>query len=236
MVRTLVIGTLVFLAFTGFASTASAWAQADHAETEHAHEPDAQAEAQEPEHEEQAAEHSHEEGAAESTEEHSPEVGAEDHDHSKDHGDAGGGVVAMASKIHPMVVHFPIALILAAGLAEMLILLGGTKWLWLQGSVRFGVALGGLSALVAAPLGWLAASHADYGSDLVDTLLYHRILGVTTAIAAVLLWILSERMARSQDRGNSRKVFRGLLFATCVIVPVTGHLGATLVFGPGFLG
>jgi uncharacterized membrane protein len=222
MPRALILLVLVTLAFAGLTTSTSALPQADHDSTEHSHEESEQATEQS----EGAQEHGH---ATEESE------GAQEHDHATDHGDESGGLTIMLGKVHPMVVHFPIALILAAGLAELLILVGGSKWLWLQGSSRFGIALGGMSALLAAPLGWLAASNADYGPDLLDTLLYHRILGVTTAVAAVLLWIISERLARSQDRGTSRKMYRSLLFATCLIIPITGHLGATLVFGPGFL-
>ncbi len=160
--------------------------------------------------------------------------GAQEHDHEHDHADEGAGL-AWLGKLHPLVVHFPIALLLAAGLAELILALGGQKWAWLQGSARFSVLLGGIGALVAAPLGWLAATGAEYGSDLEGTLWWHRVLGTATAASAVALLIASERLARSLQPDPARSFFRALLFATCILIPLTGHLGATLVFGPAFL-
>ena len=48
------------------------------------------------------------------------EHGPPSHDHATDHGDPEGfgRVVRFLGKFHPVVVHFPIALILAAALAE----------------------------------------------------------------------------------------------------------------------
>ena len=63
-------------------------------------------------------------------------------------------------RMHPMLVHFPIALILTGGAIE---LLRGGK----DKPSEAGVAcllLGSLSALVAVGAGWLHAEHVDVGA------------------------------------------------------------------------
>jgi len=55
-------------------------------------------------------------------------------------------------EVHPLVVHFPIALLLAAALAQLFVY-GGKPW---EGAVRYCLYLGALGAVVAAGLGLCA--------------------------------------------------------------------------------
>jgi mono/diheme cytochrome c family protein/uncharacterized membrane protein len=132
-------------------------------------------------------------------------------------------------RMHIVVVHFPIALLIAAAAAE----------LWSarhaqqrpRPEVRFCVNLGALSAATAAILGWLHA-RSGYGIEAPITLQLHRWTGTATAIYAIVTALLSEGQQR---RGVRSSWFRAWLLVGAILVTVTGHLGGSLVHGEDFL-
>src|ERR1700730_2528596 len=89
--------------------------------------------------------------------------------------------MSFIGKFHPLLVHFPIALVLAAAAAE-LVVLATTRTAWRTvavANIRAGAALG----VVTAITGWLFAS-----SPLVDagpSLEWHRWVGMAGAAGAV---------------------------------------------------
>ena len=133
-------------------------------------------------------------------------------------------------KFHPLLVHFPIALVLAAAAAE-LVVLATTRTAWRTvavANIRAGAALG----VVTAVTGWLFAS-----SPVVDaspSLEWHRWVGLAGAAGAIAAALLSARLHRPSRR--SAFGYRVTLFVTALLVAITGHLGGTLVWGAGFLG
>ncbi len=98
----------------------------------------------------------HESNTSPSPEHHHDGETQEMHDHATDHGESDasglGKLVNFAGKFHPVVVHFPIALGLAALLAEILALF--TKAELFRAAARFSIVTAALGALVAVPLGW----------------------------------------------------------------------------------
>ena len=132
-------------------------------------------------------------------------------------------------KFHPLVVHFPIALVLAAAAAE-LVVMATTRQAWRTvavANIRAAAALG----VVTAITGWLFAL-----SPLVDaspSLEWHRWVGVAAAAGAIGAALLSRRLHVSSRR--SAFVYRFTLFVTALLVAITGHLGGALVWGAGFL-
>jgi uncharacterized membrane protein len=137
--------------------------------------------------------------------------------------------MAYIGKFHPLLVHFPIALVLAAATAE-LVVLATTRTAWRTvavANIRAGAALG----VVTAITGWLFAS-----SPLVDaspSLEWHRWVGIACAAGAIGAALLSLRLPVPSRR--SALVYRVALFVTALLVAITGHLGGTLVWGAGFL-
>ena len=137
--------------------------------------------------------------------------------------------MSFIGKFHPLLVHFPIALVLAAAAAE-LVVLATTRTAWRTvavANIRAGAALG----VVTAITGWLFAA-----SPLVDTspsLEWHRWVGVASAAGAIGAALLSSRLPMASRR--SAFAYRFLLFVTALLVAITGHLGGTLVWGAGFL-
>jgi len=135
-------------------------------------------------------------------------------------------LVAWIGKFHPATVHFPIALLSLAALAELLFLF--TKNSGFQFTARFSIALGAASALLSGTLGWcLAGLHLSDPNWVMTT---HRWLGTSTVVVALAALAASEMRCR---RKNSRMNFwyHPLLFTGAVLVMTTGYVGGLLVFG-----
>ena len=154
-----------------------------------------------------------------------------------DHGDHSGDVSGIArafrwvGKFHPVVIHFPIALLIAAFLAEALNVV--TSRPWFGAAARFCVLVGAAGAVVAASLGWIHAAFAGYVDDMATVLLFHRWLGTSVAVWAVATACVSEVSIRRGGDGKQR-LYRAMLLVGAVLVTITGHFGGTLVFGPGY--
>src|SRR5690606_26769974 len=89
-------------------------------------------------------------------------------------------------RLHPLATHFPIALLLAAGLAELL--LAARPALGLESTIRFLVAGGAVGAVIAALLGWFAAGWRL--EDRSETLGLHRWNGtVIPGVAVLATWL-----------------------------------------------
>jgi len=136
--------------------------------------------------------------------------------------------MTLFSKFHPLLVHFPIALVLAAAVAELVVITTAREaWRAVAiANIRTEAALGAIAAIT----GWLFAS-----SPLVDastSLEWHRWLGMGGAAGAIGAALLSSRPDVSSHR--SAFVYRLTLFATALLVAITGHLGGTLVWGARF--
>lgn len=132
-------------------------------------------------------------------------------------------------RLHPMVVHFPIALLVFATLLELFTL---AKF---QSKLRPGinalVMAGSVSVVASSVLGLLLANNEAITGDLPDL---HRWLGISSAFfSLVLLWLLS----RVYKKNSSPKIrlFRIALFTTTLGVSAAGHFGASLTHGEDFL-
>lgn len=130
---------------------------------------------------------------------------------------------------HPLVVHFPIALLLVAALLEVF-----SVWKTDHAGLRFAIAvnllLGTLGALIAALLGWIDATQMHFEPDLKPILFWHRWLGTTTALAAIVatfLWF-RKTILRTMEASVS---YRIVLWSAVFILAITGHLGGLLVYG-----
>jgi uncharacterized membrane protein/mono/diheme cytochrome c family protein len=137
--------------------------------------------------------------------------------------------IAWLGNLHMPAVHFPIALLLCALLAEIL---GGiTGRDSFKTVVRFCLWVGFLSAVPAAALGWARAEHAVLSGDLKQwTLAWHRWLGVATASWALVAAGLSEIRFRKDSRG-ARAGARLAIALAALLAGVTGAFGGALVYG-----
>ena len=178
---------------------------------------------------------------------HSPDSPAHSHDGNDDHEDMVGEDVHDHSahapsealletgfgrflfwlgKLHPAAVHFPIALLLGAALAELISLRRNASFF--QDAGRFCLWLGTLGAVGAAMLGWFYG-----GFRLVDDetiLTFHRWNGTGIAMLALLaLWLL-ERGVREQSSQRGR--YQIVLLVIALMVGTNGYLGGLMVYGP----
>jgi len=137
-------------------------------------------------------------------------------------------------RLHVVLVHFPIALLLAAAAGEVWSARGARSRAAGRSApapaVHFCVVLGAAGAVAAAALGWLDA-WGGAGAGMPTPLDLHRWLGTATAGGAVLTAVLAARDGRRGVRGGG---FRAALLVTAGLVAVTGHLGGVLVFGDDF--
>jgi uncharacterized membrane protein/mono/diheme cytochrome c family protein len=131
-------------------------------------------------------------------------------------------------KFHLLLLHFPIALVFAAGALEL--------WtIWRRRpvpseAVRSCLWLGAVAAIPTAVLGWLfAASGNGVGSPQLLTA--HRWLGTSAAVWLIVTAIVSERDARRQARSRSGRL---LLMAGLIIIALTAHLGGLMAYGEDF--
>jgi uncharacterized membrane protein len=135
----------------------------------------------------------------------------------------------LIGRLHPLVLHFPIGLVLAAAGAELLaILTRRESWRAL------GVAnarAGGALAAVTAIAGWaLTSAPFVEPSRLLE---WHRWVGVAGATAAVVAAVVSTQL-RSQSR-HWLIFYQAGLFGAAALIGLAGHLGGTLVWGAAFL-
>ena len=122
-------------------------------------------------------------------------------------------------RLHPMVVHFPIAFFPAA----LITAIAGRKRPSFATPVQFLVVAGGIFVPIAAATGWLTGMTADPDPILA----YHRWLGVTIAFAGAGLGIWAWRRPW-EDRGA------GMILALTIMtiaIAVQGFLGAGLTHG-----
>lgn len=160
---------------------------------------------------------------------HGPDV-AHDHDAAHDRASAQTGVgrrlVDYVGKFHPMAVHFPIALMVAAALAELLGMATGREMF--TPAARFSVWCAGISAVAAAGLGWCFA-----GFQLVDPMqlkTVHRWVGTAAGLWAIPLVFFCHLSYREGGR-TWRKWYMLVLFVGVALVGAAGLLGGALIYG-----
>jgi uncharacterized membrane protein len=136
--------------------------------------------------------------------------------------------MGLFGKLHPMLVHFPIGLILAAAAAEVVALrTGRADW---RATAVANVRAGAVAGVLTAVAGWALASAPFVEPSRL--LAWHRwtaLAGTTVAIGAALAstrWRLGSR--------RSLLVYQATLFGAAALVAIAGHLGGTLVWGGDF--
>jgi hypothetical protein len=133
----------------------------------------------------------------------------------------GGRLLAWAGHMHPVAVHFPVALFPISWLALLLARRRGNG----AEIVRMLIIVTGLMAVAAATLGWLDAGAHLSDEDPVMTA--HRWLGTTMALIGAAIALLAWR-TRAAAAGTGMAWALGL---ATLLVFVQGGLGAVLTHG-----
>lgn len=128
-------------------------------------------------------------------------------------------LVGWFGRLHPAIVHFPIAFFTAAWFTAVV----GRRRPAFAAPVQFLVVAGGILAPIAAIAGWLTAADADPSS----TLTYHRWLGTGVGIVGLLLAIWAWKRPW-EDRGAG---MIAALTAMSLAVLVQAGLGAVITHG-----
>jgi uncharacterized membrane protein len=136
--------------------------------------------------------------------------------------------MALIGRLHPVLVHFPIALIVAAFGCELVSVAMHLRE-WHVAAVA-NLRIGAVFAVASAIAGWIFAWSPMV--DMSPSLEWHRWVGACATLAAVGA-VLSAHL--SADRSShSTWLYRGALGTAAVLVGVTGHLGGVLVWGAHF--
>jgi uncharacterized membrane protein/mono/diheme cytochrome c family protein len=155
--------------------------------------------------------------------------------------DAGFG--KFFGRFHPIVIHFPIALLIVAALIESVRLLSSKA----RRPTSFGltaVIFAAVFGVLSAASGWLNAEHE--GAEATTDLFLHRWLGVSVAGLSVVLAATAILAAIRREPADQLEleelppsrtfaIYRYGLIVAAVLVAFTGHLGGELVYGDGYL-
>lgn len=128
-------------------------------------------------------------------------------------------------RLHPMVVHFPIAMFIGAFGVELF-----GAWRRnrdFQHVAHIMLIVGALGAVVAASLGWFAGGF--YLTDRNPILMTHRWLGTVIAAIGILLVFMAGGQRRAPER--PRTAYFILLGLMSVTIAVQGFLGGTFMHG-----
>ena len=135
----------------------------------------------------------------------------------------------LLGRLHPMAVHFPVALILLATFLEFFTLknLNST----LRPAIKILIAIGAIAACISAIMGLLLSNEGGYEKELVSL---HQWVGIATAFIAGITWILLNSLLKKNNL-HLIKVYRLLLLISGLGIMVAGHFGASLTHGKDYL-
>jgi uncharacterized membrane protein len=125
---------------------------------------------------------------------------------------------------HVVMIHFPIALYLAAVLFDLLS--GGRKENPLYSAAYCNFTLAALMTIPVLGSGFLAWQFALFGQKLKGILLLHLVLALSSAVLIWLVWWIHRRARGSQQALPAVRLLPEL--AGAALITVTAHLGGFL--------
>lgn len=135
----------------------------------------------------------------------------------------------LLGRLHPLIVHFPIGLLIVAFFLEVLTI--GDKRSELRAGIRWLVYIGAGTSLMAALAGLMLAYDGNYPAS---TIFYHRWGGIITVVLSlVAAWLMYR--ADTSRRVKDRNMYRGTLATVVLVLTVTGHFGANLTHGSDYI-
>lgn len=131
-------------------------------------------------------------------------------------------MVQFIGRLHVLLVHLPIGFIVLLAVIEVL----ATRARFKQAAGASGavLALSVIAVIFSAACGWVLSWSGGYDEQ---TLTWHKWLGTALAPVAVVLALLRWK--------GLTKAYKVWLFATVVLLGVTGHFGGSLTHGSDFL-
>ncbi|MBO3699543.1 c-type cytochrome domain-containing protein [Roseivirga sp. E12] len=132
-------------------------------------------------------------------------------------------IFQFVGRLHPLVLHFPIVLILASFLFEVLAHRANKPAYAEPASLL--LWLGAFSAVFSAIAGYLLSVNGGYGGN---TFAFHQWFGLATSVIAALL-------IQIRENEGFAKLFIPAFGGLTILLIVTGHYGASLTHGEDFL-
>ncbi|MDA0709328.1 MAG: DUF2231 domain-containing protein [bacterium] len=134
--------------------------------------------------------------------------------------------------VHPILVHFPIVLLLVGVVFDAIGILGNRPYFLRTGFLLF--ALGALAAIPAALSGDQAADTTQHIAGVAADLDWHNTLGTTTALLAVFLTLLRAHLTfRRRFAGPVRALYLAGAVGAALLVAASGYTGGRLVYDHG---
>jgi uncharacterized membrane protein/mono/diheme cytochrome c family protein len=130
-------------------------------------------------------------------------------------------------RLHPLMVHFPIGLLIVALILEVISWRKKDKSF--QSGINIVLIIGAASAVLSCCFGLLLKSQDDYNSD---TLTIHQWTGIATAVIALGALFFFKR---SLHNTHLLTAYRSFLLFSVVGVIIAGHFGASLTHGVDYL-
>ena len=130
----------------------------------------------------------------------------------------------LVGRVHPLVVHFPIACLLLALFAEFLYVARGPAW---DPTVALLLGVGVAGAAVAVISGTWFATDGTIFARHEQGLKLHEVGGWITLVLGLSSGAL---LLASRSSARARIYFRVLLLLTALATGVTGHLGGAMVY------
>jgi uncharacterized membrane protein len=142
------------------------------------------------------------------------------------------GFSDLVGRLHPALVHFPIAWLVGLAFIDFVgLVLGRETW---QRPGLFVLAGTVLSLLPTAATGLMRAVHMPSDAAVHALLVTHRTLNF--AVTGLVVAALSLRLLRQNRlRRWSRIAYLGLVFAATGLVLVAADFGGRMVYGPDYL-
>ena len=137
--------------------------------------------------------------------------------------------MAFIGRLHLLLIHFPIALVIAAAAAEGAAAVTADER-WHTVAVR-NVRAGAVFTLLAAVAGWRLS--LEMGMAASPLLEWHRWFGIFGGLVTCAAALATAGTVSRSPLGL--RSYRVALFAAGTLVAVTGHLGGLLVWGANFL-
>ena len=139
------------------------------------------------------------------------------------------GWLAWVGRFHPLLVHFPLALV------PLIVLWEGVRFLK-KDSSRPAILLAAwivaaTSVVISVIAGYLLYASGEYGGELAREHLWGGALTAALMVAAALIYIASSE--RTSKRTN--RMYAGLAAASLLGIVYTGHHGGMLTHGESFL-
>lgn len=146
----------------------------------------------------------------------------------------GANLPKFLGRLHPVVVHFPIALLVVAVVFEVFAIVVRRQRTRPSAAGVACVLLGAAGAGLAAWFGWINADVEPHGRGVADLIEVHRWLGISVVVLAGLALVAGTIGATGRARGMTA-AYRVSLVLAAGVVAVAGHWGGSIVYGDGYV-